>query len=63
MNEETPSLKKKHVATIFVVLAEIRKDHKEGKLSTHDVVEILNKYYDFGGKMIELLKQEVNHTL
>ena len=58
MNKRIPELKQKHIATIFVVLAEIRKDHKEGRLSTHDVVEILNKYYDFGGKMIELLKQE-----
>lgn len=61
MNEKPPSLKEKYVAEIFIVLAAIRKDHKEGKLSTRDVVEILNKYYDFGGEMIELLKQEVDH--
>lgn len=63
MNEKTPTLEEKYVAEIFIVLAAIRKDHREGKLSTRDVVEILNKYYDFGGKMIELLKKEVDNTL
>jgi len=61
MNEKPPSLEEKYVAEIFVILAAIRKDHKEGKLSTRGVVEILNKYYDFGGKMIDLLKKEVDH--
>jgi|688.fasta_scaffold01179_20 hypothetical protein len=58
MNKRIPELKQKHIDTIFVAIAEIRRDQKEGRISTADVVEILQKYYEYSEKLIQLIKQD-----